>query len=58
MLQSVPPIEATIWTPTIQDVWMRWYYAARRNAHQRCWRCEDVEEEHFLLASLPINCVE
>jgi hypothetical protein len=56
MLQPIPPIETTIWTPTIQDVWLRWYYAARKSQGLRCCMCEEVEEAQFLLAGLPFEC--
>ena len=58
MLQPIPSISKTIWTPTVQDAWLRWYFASRRGQPQHCWQCEDVEEGHFLLASLPSECVE
>jgi hypothetical protein len=56
MLQRIPVVSQSIWTPTAQDVWLRWYFAGRRAAGVR-W-CEELDEAEVLLASLPKECGE
>ena len=56
MLQRIPVVSQTIWTPTARDVWMRWYFAGRRGVGVK-W-CEELDEAEFLLASLPRDCGE
>jgi hypothetical protein len=56
MLQHIPVVSQSIWTPTAQDVWLRWYFAGRRGACVR-W-CEELDEAEVFLASLPKECGE
>jgi hypothetical protein len=56
MLHCIPVVSQTIWTPTVQDVWTRWYWAGRSKAGVQ-W-CEELDEAEVLLASLLNECVE
>ena len=58
MLQPIPPITKTIWTPCVQDAWLRWYFAMRRGGPGTSVLCEDLEDYQFILSSLPTECVE
>ena len=59
MLQRIPVVSQTIWTPTALDVqvWTCWYCAGRSGAGVR-WCEEPLDEAEVLLASLPKECGE
>jgi hypothetical protein len=51
----IPPLAASIWTPTFLDAWSHWLGATRlRQPH--CLACADIEDGEFLLSGLPTDC--